>query len=202
MSADYQSRNTFHRRWVIKSGRLLLAKNQKECGAEFAKEAMTSHRSLVKVAHKNHENGTYTINNYCGLKGKQNIDAHWPRDICLDVREPNITDKFTTLGLAPKYLFWNQTLFRGELEPSGACKKYFYITAAYDNEQDMFNIFYKQDNHFYSPSCCVVSSDNVNVPFVDNGLTMCKCWESDISIIKDKPVINKGLFDHVKKLLH
>ena len=212
VSADHQGIDPAWEKWVIKAGRLLGAKNHKLCDTYDPGESMTSGRSLMWVADKNHENGTYAIVHHCSWEGKFRDDAGAyaaSTHFCLDVRQPNTGDKLTTLGLAPKYLFWNEQYlegsptweYKGKLTPSGTCK-YFYITAAYDNEKDMFNIFYKQDDHFWSPSCCVVSNDNVNVPFVDDGLTMCKCDESDINIIKGKPVIKKGIFGYFKKLLH
>ena len=197
VSADYQGVDAD--KWVIKAGRLLGSKKDKQCaGIE-----MTSGRSLVKVDSKNDEHGTYTVSNQCAWKSKF---IHHGEDIqygstqtnnfyCLGVREPNDGDHRTTFALDPRYLIWNK-------KSGGECEN-FYITAAYDNERHMFNIFYEQNKRFYSPSCCVIANDNVNIPGVDDGLTMCQCVDKrDINIIKGKPVIKKGLLGRFKKLFH
>ena len=104
--------------------------------------------------------------------------------------------RLTSFGISPKYLFWSS------VRNYQACEK-FYVTSAFDNETDMFDIFYQasDNDEYYSPTCCFLSNDNVNTPIVDQGLTMCKCnkdgFFSDINIIDidgKKPVI--------KKLLH
>ena len=173
--------------WVIKAGRLLLPKSTKYC----LRGDSTSGRSLVMIADKNHGNGTCTIHNACTWNGKvsnQRTSSSFNTQ-CLGVRK-------STLGAVPMYLIWN-----AKYRARGECK-YFHITAAYKNEQDMFNIFYQQGADFYSPSCCVIAYDNVNIPIVDSGLSMCKCGEQDINIIENKPVLKKGLLGYFKKIFH
>ena len=179
VSADHQSYDRV--KWVMKAGRLLVSKKDKSCD----RTTMTSGRSLVKIT-KNYKNdvanGTYIVINQCDWQPK--LAPSFKQNYCLGVREPNPSDKKTRFGGAPKYLIWNYL--------SVECT-HFYITAPYENEQDMFNIFYQQDqdDYFYSPSCCFIANDNVNIPLVDDGLTMCECTQQHIDIIEGKPVIKK-----------
>ena len=213
VSADYN-----FDQWVIEAQRLL-----KDYGCDWNTNrpgaTSTSGRSLVsaRAGHENHENGRYKISNYCTWRDTsfllpEDHDDYLDKKyeefdsggFCLGVREANPGDLRTTFAVDPKYLIWNQIKdcsIRRNFNHDGKCK-YFYITAPYDNEKDMFNIFHQQDDHFYSPSCCVVANDNANIPGVDNGLTMCKCEEQDINIIQGKAVIKKGLLGRFKKLFH
>ena len=140
ISADYQGIEDEYGEFAIKAGRLWGSKQNKQCaGIE-----MTSGRSLVKVDSRNDEHGTYTVSNRCAWKSKithygEEFAYAGSRDSnsqCLGVRAFDMT---------PQYLVWSS-------EPQ--CQ-YFYITAAYEHEKDMFNIFYKHEKYFYSPSCCL-----------------------------------------------
>ena len=149
---------------------------------------MTAGRSLVKAvdSYQNYANGTYIVLNECEWQPK--LTTYQKQNYCLDVREPNTRDKVlvTKFGGAPKYLIWSK-LSNQFMQCTDV-----YITAPYENERYMFDIFYADDDYFYSPSCCFIANDNVNIPFVDDGLTICKCTQHDINVIEDKPVIKKG----------
>ena len=127
---------------------------------------------------------------------KKKTGLLFPSKFCLNVRKSQILDKFIALGLPRKYLIWSSV-------QTEQCEDFF-VTSAFDIEKDMFDIFWEspKSNEFYSPTCCWISNDNVNVPIVDDGLTMCQCyWNLDYSIIDGIPVAKKG-WDIVKKALH
>ena len=79
--------------------------------------------------------------------------------------------------------------------------KYFYLTSPFGNENDMFDIFYDSNqltathNDYYSPSCCLISHDNVGLPGYSSGLAACRCERGyHIDIIQGKPVMKKTTF--------
>ena len=163
----------------------------------------TKGRSLMKAKFAT-VSGTVRIYNNClwaqKLYGTSPMGMAAPYQLCLGVREPQISDKLTTVAISPKYLIWRQASTFDHCES-------FYVTSGFDNEKDMFDIFWQSptNDKFYSPSCCYVSNDNVNTPIVDSGLTMCRCWASgikrDINIIEGSPVLRKG-WNLLKKWIH
>ena len=126
-----------------------------------------------------------------------------PTFYCLNVREPQISDKLTSIAKSAKYLFWNV------VEDDAECES-FYVTSAFDDETDMFDIFYQasDNDEYYSPTCCFLSNDNVNTPiglYFDSLHTKGAQDEEDcrIKIFKEKifGFINNGEFVKARKQL-